>query len=77
MLKTVRWAIGAGIFLTIVAVPSSALAAGEATGGGAGCQANGQAVAGAAQGPGAFGQIVKTQAPIADNVAEFKAAFCS
>ena len=60
----------------VLAAPSSALAAGQAIGGGAGCKANGQAVATAASGSGAFGQFVSTKVPIADNVAGFKAQLC-
>jgi hypothetical protein len=76
MLKIMRWAFGSASLLLVLAAPSGALAAGEPVGGGAGCKANGQAVAAAAQSSGPFGQFVRTQAPIADDVAQFKAALC-
>ena len=41
-----------------------------------GCKANGQAVAAAAHGLHPFGQFVRTQAPINDDVAAFKEALC-
>src|SRR5689334_10379778 len=58
-----------GLFSIALLAPSSALAEGPPTGGGAGCKANGQAVASAAQAPGPFGQFVSTKTPIADDVA--------
>jgi hypothetical protein len=76
-MKTTRWALGGALFLAVLGVPGTALAAGQATGGGAGCKANGQAVAAAAQAAHPFGRaVVKTSAPIADDVAAFKAALC-
>jgi len=71
-----RRALTLGLFLIALVAPTSALAAGEAAGGGAGCKENGQAVASAARSPGAFGQFVSTQTPIADDVALFKATLC-
>ena len=42
-----------------------------------GCKANGQAVATNAQAPGAFGTIVRENAPINDQVVRFKTHFCA
>jgi hypothetical protein len=84
--KRMHWVFGGAVLLAVLVAPSGAFAAGQAqaTGGGAGCQANGQVVAGAAKGapegpPPAvpFGKVVRTNVPIADNVAAFKAAFCN
>ena len=77
-----RWAsctaIAAGLVLL---APASAYAAGPPAttpaGTGGGCAANGQAISGAAMGPGAFGQIVRGAAPIADQNAAFFTALCS
>ena len=44
---------------------------------GGGCQANGLAVAGVASAPFAFGQVVRTHAPIADDNALFFTLFCT
>jgi hypothetical protein len=41
-----------------------------------GCKENGQAVASAAHAIQPFGQFVRTQAPINDDVAAFKTALC-
>jgi hypothetical protein len=72
-----RWALGGALLVTVLGGPSTALAAGQATGGGAGCKANGQAVATAARTVQPFGRaVVKNSAPIADDVAAFKAALC-
>jgi len=43
---------------------------------GGGCQANGQAIAGAARTVQPFGQVVRTNAPIADDNALFFDLFC-
>lgn len=75
---TRRYASGGALLLMVLATPSGAFADGQATGDGAGCQANGQAVAAAAQTATPFGaNVVKGNAPIADNVALFKAALCN
>jgi hypothetical protein len=42
-----------------------------------GCKENGQAVAFAAHAFQPFGQVVRLNAPINDDVAAFKAAFCA
>ena len=83
MPKIMCWAFSAAVLLTVLAAPAGAFAQGQAVGGGAGCQANGQVVAGAAQGAPAgpppaapFGQFVRTNVPIADDVAQFKATLC-
>ena len=41
-----------------------------------GCKENGQAVATAAQAPGAFGRFVITNVPIDDDIVVFKQMFC-
>jgi hypothetical protein len=41
-----------------------------------GCKENGQAISGAAQSLNPFGQVVRGQAPISDNNAEFFNMFC-
>jgi hypothetical protein len=64
--------------LLIVGVASSLCALAPATASAdAGCKENGQAVAGAAQALQPFGQFVSTQTPINDDVATFKAIFCT
>ena len=72
----------AGLVATaaLVLLPTAAAAQGppEATpaGTGGGCQANGQAVSSAARGEGPFGQFVRTQDPIADDIAGFFQLYC-
>lgn len=74
---------GTVLALSVVLAPGAAAAAtpgppGDTPGGGpGGCRANGQAISGAASAPGAFGEIVRTAAPIADENAEFFQAFCA
>jgi hypothetical protein len=41
-----------------------------------GCRDNGQAISGAASGPGNFGEVVRANAPIADENAAFFRALC-
>jgi hypothetical protein len=71
-------------FVSTVAIAFVLLGAGTAaaqppmsTPEGGGCADNGQAVAGAASGPGAFGQLVRTNTPLADDVAAFFDIFCA
>jgi hypothetical protein len=65
----------------VVSTPATASAQPPATtpgqSGVQGCQENGQAIAGAASGPGAFGQVVRENAPIADENALFFTRLCS
>jgi hypothetical protein len=64
--------IGVAASLLVAAGPASAVPDGNP----GGCKENGQAVAGAAQAPGPFGQFVKTNVPINDEVELFKTIFC-
>jgi hypothetical protein len=76
--KIMRRALSSAVLLTVLATPGGVLAEGQATGGGAGCQANGQAVASAGQTARPFGaNVVKNNTPIADDVALFKARVCN
>ena len=64
----------------LVLLPTAAAAQGPPAstpaGTGGGCQENGQAVSFAARGEGPFGQFVRGQAPIADDIAVFFQLFC-
>ena len=73
-----RWssALVVPVAVVLLAAPAAAQGPPSDTPSGGGCQANGQAVAGAASGPGAFGQFVRTNAPLADDVAAFFDLFC-
>lgn len=67
-----RWSVAAAAAVGLVVLaPAAASASDTPAGTGGGCKENGQAVAGAARGPDPFGQFVRTQAPIADDVAGF------
>jgi hypothetical protein len=77
-----RWATGAVLALGVVVfTPATASAEPPSTtpgqSGVQGCRENGQAISGAASGPGAFGQQVRGAAPIADENAAFFTALCS
>ena len=61
----------------LLAAPAAAQGPPSETPSGGGCKDNGQELAAAAGAPGAFGQFVRTQAPIADDVALFFRLFCS
>jgi hypothetical protein len=76
MLNLKQRALVMGMVFVLLSGPGAALADGQAVGGGAGCQANGQAVATAAQSVRPFGDVVKNNAPIADDVAQFKDTLC-
>jgi hypothetical protein len=77
MLNLKQRAVVMGRVYVLLSSPGAALADGEAVGGGAGCKANGQAVATAAQTVQPFGEVVvKDNAPIADDVAQFKDTLC-
>ena len=60
--------VAAGLVLV---VPAHAGAVDTPAGTGGGCKENGLAVASAAEGGRGFGQFVRTQVPIADDVAGF------
>ena len=65
------------VAVVLLAAPAAAQGPPSETPSGGGCRENGQAVASAAGAPGPFGQFVRTQAPIADDVALFFVFFCS
>ena len=73
-----RWSTGAVLTLGLVlAAPAVASAAPDTPAGtGGGCKENGQAIAGAASGPGAFGQFVRRNVPIAQDNARFFTELC-
>jgi hypothetical protein len=75
------WSTGAVLPLGLVLAPAVASAEPPTTTPGQsvvqGCRRNGQAISGAASGPGAFGRTVRGAAPIADQNAAFFAALCS
>jgi hypothetical protein len=64
----------------VVFTPAAAMAEPSTTtpgqSGEQGCRENGQAISGAASGPGNFGEIVRENAPIADENAAFFDALC-
>ena len=77
-----RWATGAVLALGVVVFTPDVASAEPPTttpgqSGEQGCRENGQAISGAASGPGAFGRTVRGAAPIADQNAAFFAALCS
>jgi hypothetical protein len=68
--------VTAAALAVLTASPAAAGGPPPETPTGGGCQANGQAIAGAAQTFSPFGQIVRGNAPIADDNAAFFGIFC-
>ena len=78
MRKIMRRAFSSAVLLTGPATLGGVFAEGQGIGDGAGCQANGQAVASAGQTARRFGaNVVKNNAPIAEDDALFKARLCN
>ena len=68
--------VAATALALLTASPAAAAGPPSETPTGGGCQANGQAIAGAAQTLSPFGQVVRGNAPIADDNAAFFGIFC-
>jgi hypothetical protein len=74
-----RWssALVVPVAVVLLAAPAAAQGPPDETPAGGGCRENGEAVSGFARMPGAFGQFVQSNAPIADDNAAFFVLFCS